>query len=165
MRYAPSLLDKLIHKSLNERPGEVLPGLSLDELKDSVAADLEALLNTRSALSDSEQQAFPLSARSVANYGVADFASRSLSSGLDRDFICQAIQQSIERQDGRLRTVSVSLEAEGHAFNRLNFTIRATLRVSDVGEQVSFDARFEPSVQRYTVARQRASGAVRSVMP
>lgn len=164
MRYAPSLLDKLIHKSLNERPGEVLPGLSLDELKDSVAADLEALLNTRSALTADEQQQFPLSARSVANYGVADFASRSLSSGLDRDFICQAIQQSIERQDGRLRAVNVSLEAEGHGFNRLNFTIRATLRVSDVGQQVSFDARFEPSIQRYSVARQRGSGAVRAAL-
>jgi len=165
MRYAPSLLDKLIHKSLNERPGEVLPGLSLDELKDSVAADLEALLNTRSALSDEEQQQFPLSARSVANYGVVDFASRSLSSGLDRDFICQAIQHSIEQQDGRLRSVSVSLEADGHAFNRLNFTIRAVLRVSDVGEQVSFDARFEPSLQRYSVLRQRPGGLARQVAP
>ncbi len=157
MRYAPSLLDKLIHQSLNERPGEVLPGLSLDELKDSVAADLEALLNTRSALSDDEQQQFPLSARSVANYGVTDFASRSLSSGLDRDFICEAIQRAIERQDGRLRAVEVSLEGDAHAFNRLNFTIRATLRVSDVGEQVSFDARFEPTVQRYSVARRRGN--------
>ncbi|MBX3618832.1 MAG: type VI secretion system baseplate subunit TssE [Rhizobacter sp.] len=161
MRYAPSFLDKLIHRSLNERPGEVLPGLSLDELKDSVAADLEALLNTRSAFGEDEQREFPLSARSIANYGVADFASRSLSSGLDRDFICQSIQQSIERQDGRLRNVNVSLEGEGYAFNRLNFTIRATLRVSDVGEQVSFDARFEPSVQRYSVARQRVGASAR----
>ena len=165
MRFAPSLIDKLLHKPVNERPGEVLPGLTLDELKDSVASDLEALLNTRSALDDEAQRQFPLSARSVANYGVADFASRSLSSGLDRDFICQAIQQSIERQDGRLRAVSVSLEAQAHAFNRLNFTIRATLRVSDVGEQVSFDARFEPSVQRYSVARQRFGGSPRFATP
>lgn len=161
MRYAPSLLDKLLHRSLKERPGEVLPGLSLDELKDSVAADLEALLNTRSPLAEDEQRQFPLSARSVANYGVADFASRSLSSGLDRDFICQAIQRSIERQDGRLRAVSVSLETQEQSFNRLNFTIRATLRVSDVGEHVSFDARFEPSVQRYSVARAKAGGLSR----
>lgn len=162
MRYAPSFLDKLIHKSLNERPGEVLPGLSLDELKDSVAADLEALLNTRCALSEDEQQHYPLSARSVANYGVADFASRSLCSGLDRDFICQAIQRAIERQDGRLRAITVSLQAEAGAFNRLNFTIRATLRVSDVGEHVSFDARFEPTLQRYSVARQRAAVPART---
>ena len=162
MRYAPSLLDKLIHKSLSERPGEVLPGLSLDELKDSVAIDLEALLNTRSALTEDEQRQFPFSARSVVNYGVTDFASRSLSSGLDRDFICLALQRSIERQDGRLRAVNVSLETDSGTFNRLNFTIRATLRVSDVGEQVSFDARFEPSLQRYSVARKRGSSVART---
>ena len=34
----------------------------------------------------------------------------------------------------------------------------ATLIVSDVGEQVSFNARFEPMVQRYTVARQGRAG-------
>jgi predicted component of type VI protein secretion system len=51
--------------------------------------------------------------------------------------------------------VSVSLEGEGRIFNRLDFTIRAILRLNDVGEQVSFDARFEPTVQRYTVAKQR----------
>ncbi len=155
MRYAPSLLDKLIHRTLTEHPGEVLPGLSLEEVKDSVAADLEALLNTRNALDEDDINEFPLSACTVANFGVPDFASRSLSSGLDRDFICHAIQQAIERQDTRLRAVSVSLETDAQVFNRLNFTIRAVLRVSDVGEQVSFDARFEPTLQRYSVARQR----------
>lgn len=158
MRYAPSLLDKLVHKSLVERPGEVLPGLSLDEVKDSVAADLEALLNTRCALADDDRTAFPLSVQSVFNYGVPDFSSRSLSSGLDRDFICASIQRSIEQQDRRLQSVSVSLGSEMRMINRLDFTIRATLRVSDVGEQVSFDARFEPTVQRYTVARQGPVG-------
>ncbi len=156
MRYAPSLLDKLLHRSPAGRPGEVLPGLSLDELKDSVAADLESLLNTRNALDTEATQRFPLSAGSVANYGVPDFASRSLSSGLDRDFICQAIQDAIERQDTRLRGVSVALDEQAPVFNRLNFTIRAVLRVSDVGEHVSFDARFEPMLQRYSVARQRS---------
>ncbi|MBW8829412.1 MAG: type VI secretion system baseplate subunit TssE [Burkholderiales bacterium] len=158
MRYAPSLLDKLIHISLIERPGEVLPGLTLEEVKDSVAADLEALLNTRCALDDDDRIEFPLSVQSVVNYGVDDFSSRSLSSGLDRDFICSSIQRSIEQQDRRLRSVSVSLDSEIRGINRLDFTIRATLRVSDIGEQVSFDARFEPTVQRYTVARQSSGG-------
>jgi type VI secretion system protein ImpF len=157
MRYAPSLLDKLIHKSLVERPGEILPGLSIEELKDSVAADLEALLNTRCALGETDRNNFPLSSQSVLNYGVDDFSSRSLSSGLDRDFICASIQRSIEQQDRRLRAVHVSLEGEIRAASRLDFTIRATLRVSDVGEQVSFDARFEPTVQRYTVARRNST--------
>jgi len=158
MRYAPSLLDKLMHISLIERPGEVLPGLTLEEVKDSVAADLEALLNTRCALDNADRTKFPLSVQSVVNYGVDDFSSRSLSSGLDRDSICASIQRAIEQQDRRLRSVSVSLDSKISGTNRLDFTIRATLRVSDIGEQVSFDARFEPTVQRYTVARRSSGG-------
>jgi type VI secretion system protein ImpF len=155
MRYAPSLLDKLTHRLLDASPGQVLPGFSLEEVKDSVAVDLEALLNTRSALDQDLSESFPLAAASVANYGVPDFAALSLSSGLDRDFICRSIELAIERQDARLRSVSVSLEGDGRKFNRLDFTIRAVLRLNDVGEQVSFDARFEPTVQRYTVSKQR----------
>ena len=155
MRYSASLLDKLMHRSLTERPGEILPGLPLDELKESVAADLEALLNTRSTFSEDERGRYPLAARSVANYGIPDFSSRSLANGQDRSFICQSIQRSIEQQDKRLRAVAVSIDGQGTAFNCLNFIIRATLVVSNVGEQVSFNARFESAVQRYTVARQR----------
>ncbi|MES2887640.1 MAG: type VI secretion system baseplate subunit TssE [Pseudomonadota bacterium] len=154
MRYAPSLFDKLFQPPASDKRHE-LPGLSLEELKDSVAADLEALLNTRSPLDAATQIAFPYTARSVMNYGVADFSSRSLSSGLDRDFICQAIQHTIETQERRLRSVAVSIDDGQRGFNRLSFTIRATLLVSDVGEQVSFDARFEPTVQRYSVSNQR----------
>jgi type VI secretion system protein ImpF len=157
MRYAPSLLDKLMQRTPAARAGEAMPGLSLDEVKDSVAADLESLLNTRSAMADDDMRRYPLSSAAVLNYGVPDFASRSLSSGLDRDFICLAIQRAIERHDARLRTVQVSLEPQAKSqapvFNRLNFTIRAVLRLSDIGEQVSFDARFEPALQRYSVAR------------
>jgi type VI secretion system protein ImpF len=154
MRYAPSLFDKLFQPPASDKRHE-LPGLTLEELKDSVASDLEALLNTRSPLDEHTQAAFPLTSASVMNYGVADFSSRSLSSGLDRDFICASIQQTIETQERRLREVAVSIDDNQRGFNRLSFTIRATLLVSDVGEQVSFDARFEPTVQRYSVSNQR----------
>jgi type VI secretion system protein ImpF len=154
MRYAPSLFDKLFQPPASDKKHEI-PGLSLEELKDSVAVDLEALLNTRSSMDEETQSEFPLTASSVLNYGVTDFSFRSLSSGLDRDFICQSIQQTIECQERRLRGVSVAIDDSQRAFNRLSFTIKATLLVSDVGEQVSFDARFEPTVQRYSVKNQR----------
>jgi len=162
MRYAPSLLDKLMNDALGERAGEVLPGLTIDEMKDSVAADLEALLNTRNALAEEQERAFPQCAGSVMNFGVVDFASKSLASEIDRDFVCEAIRRAIDRQEGRLKWVDVRLEASSQTgFNRLNFTIHATLRVSDVGEQVSFDARFEPTVQRYSIVRQRRPAKAR----
>ncbi len=153
MRYAPSLFDKLF--DTGGRDTGILPGLSLDALKASVASDLEALLNTRSALDEATQAAFPLAATSVANYGVPDFSSRTLCSGIDRDFICQSIRTAIQNQDRRLRNVAVSLDESQGGFNRLSFTIRAILLVSGASEQVSFDARFEPAVQRYSVHHQR----------
>jgi type VI secretion system protein ImpF len=156
MRYTPSLLDKLVHQSIPERSGILLPGLSLNEVKSSVAADLEALLNTRASFGEEDQQDFPLSARSIVNFGVADFSAYSLSSGLDREYICRSIQLAIERQEPRLRSVVVLLQQAGAEnnqknFNRLSFTIQATLMVSDVIEPVSFDARFESAAQHYTV--------------
>lgn len=153
MRYAPSLLDKLFQPPASDKRHEI-PGLSLEELKDSVAVDLEALLNTRSSMDEATKSEFPLAASSILNHGVTDFSFRSLSCGLDRDFMCRSIQQTIECQDRRLRGVSVAIDDSQRAFNRLSFTIRGTLLVSDVGEQVSFDARFEPTVQRYSVKNQ-----------
>lgn len=158
MRYTPSLLDKLLQMSSSHLIGETSPGLTLEEVKDSVAADLEALLNTRCAMNDREEAEYPLSAQSVVNFGVSDFSSRSLSSGLDRDFICESIRKAIEQQDRRLQSIQVRLDGEVLKANRLSFTIRAILRVSEVGEQVSFDARFEPTLQRYSVARRSAVG-------
>lgn len=152
MRYAPSLFDKLFDP--DPRDAGVLPGLSLEQLKDSVAMDLEALLNTRSSMDEVAQAKFPLAAMSVVNHGVPDFSARTLCSGIDRDFICQSIQLAIENQDRRLRNVSVSLDEAQNGFNRLSFTIRAVLLVTGASEQVSFDARFEPAVQRYSVSSQ-----------
>lgn len=163
MRFNPSLFDKLVDPRLADRPGEVLRGHSLEELKDSVASDLEALLNTRASLDEEALKDFPLACESVLNFGVGDFSARSLSSGLDRDHICAAIQAAIVRHDRRLRNVEVALtEADPTQFNRLDFTIRALLVVSEAGEHVSFDARFEPLLHRYAVTRQRMS---RSVQP
>jgi type VI secretion system protein ImpF len=157
MRYVPSLFDKLFESSFTDKGG-FLPGLTLDELKQSVARDLEALLNTRSPLDDAAQAEFPLAAASVANHGVKDFSSRSLSSGIDRDFICRSIQVAIQNQDHRLRGVVVSIDEAQRGFHRLRFTIRATLLAAEASEQVSFDARFEPTVQRYSVHHAHRTG-------
>lgn len=73
---------------------------------------------------------------------------------MDRDFICQSIPVAIENQDRRLRSVAVSLDEKQSGFNRLSVTIRAMLLVTGASEQASFDARFEPAVQRYSVCHQ-----------
>src|SRR5574343_1519380 len=61
--FEPSLFDKLF----DDQPmGAVRRRLSLEQLKDSVARDLEALLNTRVVFDSEKAATFPLTARSVA---------------------------------------------------------------------------------------------------
>lgn len=166
MRYAPSLFDKLCPRRGDMGQGGPARGLSIEEVKDSVAHDLESLLNTRrpawaslhvDADAGTAGTAGPLARRSIAAYGIDDFSSRSLASGLDRDHICESIRLAIECHESRLRGVRVSLdEADGGPRRRLRFVIRAVLALQGAAEPVSFDAAFEPAVQRYAIARGRA---------
>lgn len=160
MRYAPSLFDKLCPRRGDMAACGPARSLSIEELKDSVAHDLESLLNTRRpawAGEGGHAVAGPLCRRSIAAYGIDDFSSRSLSSGLDRDHICESIRLAIECHEPRLCGVCVSLdEADGGPRRCLRFVIRAVLALPGAAEPVSFDAAFEPAVQRYAIARGRA---------
>lgn len=138
----PSLLDRLCGAP---------PRQSLEELKEAVARDLEALLNTRCCIGP-EPDGFPECARSLLTYGLADFAGRSLGSASDRDWICACLKAAIERHEPRLKNVVAQLEADAGSINRIRFSIRATL-VARSGETVSFDADLQPSSLHYTIQR------------
>ncbi|MDR2881148.1 MAG: type VI secretion system baseplate subunit TssE [Azoarcus sp.] len=150
--FEPSLFDKLF----NDLPvGPARWRLSLEQLKDSVARDLEALLNTRVVFDEEHQQAFPLAARSVAGFGLIDFAGLSLASVHDRRRICAAIADAIAAHEPRLRDVSVEIELHRKTVNALNFSISAVLVVRPTQEPVTFDALLQPTSLQYSVNRQR----------
>jgi len=78
--FQASLLDKLIADDLGR-------GFrSVEAVKESVARDVEHLLNTRLGRRIAPAE-FPHLSRSVASYGLMDFASMSLASQEDRDRI------------------------------------------------------------------------------
>lgn len=150
--FEPSLFDKLF----DDLPvGAARWRLSLEQLKDSVARDLEALLNTRMVLSEEFALAFPLASRSVAAFGLADFAGLSLASVYDRRRICASIASAIADHEPRLRDVRVELEAQRKTANALNFSINAVLFVRPAQEPVAFDALLQPTSLQYSVSRQR----------
>jgi type VI secretion system protein ImpF len=156
MQYAASLFDKLLDDAAFDTPHAYsgTPGFTLAQVVASVAQDLEALLNTRSSLSDPDARRFPLVRASVYNYGIVDFSHLSLASNADCATICKSIQNAIEYQDPRLSEVKVLLpKVQGAASSTaLNFNITAVLHLSEANERVSFHAHFEPMVQRYSVA-------------
>lgn len=153
--FEPSLFDKLF----DDAPvAAVRRSLSLDQLKDSVGNDLEALLNTRTVIDEELSENFPYAVRSIASFGLNDFAGLSLSSIHDRRKICLSIERAIARHEPRLREVQVSLELERNAVNALYFTIKAMLVVRPAQEPVSFDAMLRPTTLQYSVSRSRQRG-------
>lgn len=156
--YTPGLLDRLMDAPTHGASNATVSRLSIEELKESVARDLEALLNTRIALPDLLLEQFPECRRSLMTYGLQDFAGRSLSSFDDRAHICACLEQAIARHEPRLREVRASLELREDAVNCLNFSITALLIVSAAQEPVNFDAILQPTSQHYTISKARRPG-------
>jgi type VI secretion system protein ImpF len=156
--FTPGLFDRLMDAPLQSGNGTV-PRLSIEDLKDAVARDLEALLNTRAVIPEQILKRFPECGRSIATYGLNDFAGLSLSSTDDRAFICRSLEQAIARHEPRLRNVQASLELRADAVNRLNFSITALLVVHSAHEPVNFDAILQPSSLHYTISKARRLSA------
>jgi type VI secretion system protein ImpF len=152
--FTPGLLDRL----MGERPqASAVPGgtprLSVEQLKDSIARDLEALLNTRVAIPEHEFAAYPEARRSILSYGLADFGALCLASSEDREAICCSLKVAIEIHEPRLTEVTASLECEAGSINRLQFVIHARLRVSPDTEPVNFNAVLQPSSLHYSISK------------
>jgi type VI secretion system protein ImpF len=145
--YRPGLLDRL----LGLHPGGQF--LTQEQLKESVARDLEVLLNTRTALSQQVLQAYPECAASIMSFGLADFAGLSHSSSEDRQRICSSIRQAVERHEPRLCNVRVTLAERKASVNRIDIVIAGMLRTQGRNEAVSFSAALQPSSLHYSIKR------------
>ena len=154
--FVPGLFDRLMGDG-GAAAGGVAARLSLEQLKDAVARDLEELLNTRVALPPGALDAYPECAASIVNYGLIDFAGMCLSSSEDRARICAALKAAIERHEPRLRNVRARLEREAGSINRVGFVISGSLAVMSAGETVNFDAVLQPSSLRYSINRKGAA--------
>lgn len=146
--FIPGVLDRL----MDER-AEGGAQLSVEQIKDLVARDLEALLNTRVALPASAFAGHPLAGASILNYGLLDFAAFCLTSAEDRAAICASIKSAIETHEPRLKEVSASLVPLAGSVNRLDFVIHARLALLDSGDAVNFSAVLQPSSLHYVVRR------------
>ena len=86
--FRTTLFDRLIPEDEDQ-----LKGLSIHELRESVAHDLEDLLNSRMAKLEQIDD-FPLVKKSILQFGIIDFVGLSTANPSDRDKICQSIEQS-----------------------------------------------------------------------
>lgn len=158
--FEPSLLEKLFDDEPRVRGGAgMFRSLTLEQYKESVARDLEGLLNSRAAFGEDSLEAWPECRRSLLTYGLRDFSTMSLANGHDRTAICRSLEQAIARHEPRLHGVRVMLEGNGRGPSALRFAIHALLDVEPAREPVSFDALLQPSTMQYSVSRLRRPAA------
>lgn len=153
--FRPGLLDRLMDER-NPAGAAAHPageGLNIDQIKDHVARDLEALLNTRAALPAAVFERFPLARASILNYGLVDFAGFCLSSEEDRAAVCAGLKSAIEAHEPRLKEVSARLELAEGSVNRLDFIIHARLELDAGGDTVNFSAVLQPSSLHYAIRK------------
>lgn len=150
-KYTPGLYDRLMGTCAVS--GDAAFEWSLEQFKDAIARDLEALLNTRMAIVGDELAPFPECLDSIVNYGLIDVAAMCLTNSDDQEKICRAVQSAIERHEPRLYAVRASLRVRGTSINRIDFVISARLRAQFAGEAVQFDAVLKPSSQQYAISK------------
>lgn len=162
-KYRPSLLERLAdHDPQCSTETDALRQISAEAMKDSVASDLEALLNSRCAMSGQLFKRYPESLKSICSYGMGDFVGRSLANPSDRNHICRSLERTIAIHEPRLRQVNIALELDSRTTNRLRFTIHALLIAHPAMEPVHFDALLHPATLNYAVSR-TARSSVQSV--
>lgn len=160
-RFTPTVLDRLFDDaSTTAGHDHLLRGLTLDQMKDSVARDVEALLNTRMALNDEQLSPFAHARKSVLSFGMSDFVGKSLERADDRRSISELIERAISRHEPRLRNVVVTLSGPSTRLHALSFSVTALLVLDPATEPISFDALLQPTTQQYSVAASRRSGVV-----
>ncbi len=148
----PSLLDRL----LDDRPEVSEEPISsrtqtVRQLKESVARDLEALLNTRREALEDLPADLAETGRSLLAYGLPDFTSFSLLGPQDRTRIRRIVEQTITTFEPRLARVRVTLEPLREHDRTLRFRVDALLRVDPAPEAVTFDALLQVITQQYMV--------------
>ncbi len=146
-----SVWDRLIEPA-PPCPGQRGPlHLSLAHYKRVIARDLEALLNTRVAISEEELAQYPACKASIVNFGLTDFAQLCLTSSEDRKIVCDLITSAIARHEPRLTQVRARLVEETGMVNRLSFAISGQLRALAANDRVQFDLMLESSNLHYSI--------------
>jgi type VI secretion system protein ImpF len=152
--YTPSLLDKLLGADGgNQRGGGTAPRFSVEQVKESVARDIEMLLNAHAPYEAEELHGLPHLAQSLLTLGLPDITSMSMASDRDRRRITESLRKALSDHDKRLTQVDVRVRENLPGTAGLAFSIRAKLLLNPSVEPVSFDAVLQPGSNRYAVTK------------
>ncbi len=144
--FRSTLFDRLLP------PDEAITqGMSIQQLREAVAADLEDLLNSRMAKLDHMIDDYALVKQSILQFGILDFVGLSTANPMDRDKICRSIEASISAHEPRLKHVRVEMLLDENNMGSLYLSIQAYLNIHPLYEPVVFDALLKPTTQQYLI--------------
>lgn len=147
-----SILDRLIDDEPGNSREPVQERFFIGQIKDTVARDLENLLNARRHI-----LVPPVSYREVNNslfvYGLPDYTSRNPGNVSVRSQLRLEIEKTISRFEPRLKNVAVHIDSRTANTRDLGFRITAILVVNPVSEPVTFDTSFDLNRSKYSILR------------
>jgi type VI secretion system protein ImpF len=147
----PSLLDRLLDDSpAQATEPDWAASYHIGRMKQSLARDLEVLLNTRKLL-DGETEGYPRSADSLLNFGIMDLTSVSVHDSRSLRGLQDHLRKSIERFESRLGGVKISLEPGKEGPRSIRFRVDAVLRLQPGRPPVTFDATLQMGTNACTV--------------
>jgi type VI secretion system protein ImpF len=138
----PVIIERFIPKSQYQ---------SVKELKEVVARDLEAMLNTHREAILKMTDGYLEANRSLVTYGVPDFSTFDVRNPHDRNLVCAILKELINDFETRLKNVDVILTQPREHAQSLHFRLDALLEVHPAREQVVFDAVLQLNTKSYQI--------------
>ena len=152
MYLIPSVLDRLLDDSPEaEQESPYNRFQSFLQLKERIARDLEAMLNSRQQALEEIPAEFAEVSRSLLTYGLPDILSLNVLNEQDRYRLRRTLEQTIMTFEPRLERVRVTLTPPQPYERRLHFRVEALLLVKPVPEPVVFDTMLQLNTQKYEV--------------
>jgi type VI secretion system protein ImpF len=152
MYFIPSILDRLLDEDLEAKQESPYNRFqSFTQLKEQVARDLEAMLNSRQQALEEVSAEFTEVSRSLLTYGLPDILSLNVLNEHDRYRLRRALELAITTFEPRLERVRVTLIPPQQYERRLHFRVEALLLVKPAPEPVVFDTMLQLNTQKYEV--------------
>ncbi len=146
-----SILDRLIDRAPDVTQ-EPVQQYTVAHIKESVARDLENLLNSRRNI-----LRVPAGFREVNSslfiYGLPDFTSKNPANVSVRSQLRLEIEKTVSLFEPRLKNVVVHLDRTARSARDMHFRISAVLAVYPVSEPVVFDTAFDLNRSRYSILK------------
>lgn len=146
-----SVLDRLLDDDpKNSREAPLSRAQSVRMLKQSIARDLEWLLNTHRSIEEVRDSDLLLES-SLYNYGLPDITSFNRRSSQDKKSLLRLLESAVSTFEPRLEGVRVSPQEGDDDRPRLRFTIEGLLLIEPSPELVTFDTFVEVGSGECTV--------------